>query len=200
MLSTFTNPDYASLGLDRQEWEYYYGLLRGDSNAAMFTQFDTNPGASTVTILNSDNVANDQRDGQDATYYLDLDLYAVSGSFDVDLDVPDDYGQTNTVTLNIQPVYYPGGGPVDPDKTLKAIQAALAAAPNLGLNWPNPPYLGAVNVQLVNNPVNPNDTNLSGNFAEQLGSPWDPSATPSTAPSTSTRSLSKAKRTTGRSA
>ncbi len=180
LVSTFTNPNYAALGLDRQEWEAYVGLLRGDANAAMFSQFDADPTlntqtGTTTTVVSSDDIANAQRDGQDATYYMDLDPYAVSGSFDVDLTVYDDAGNANKVTLTIQPAFY-ASGPVDPDATLKVIDDTLEAAANVGINWPEDAHYGPVNVQLVNNPFNPTDKNLSGDFNEELGSPWDPSA------------------------
>ena len=173
--STFTNPNFAGLGLDRQEWEAYLGLLRGDSNAAMFTQFDADPTlntttGATTTIVSSDDIANANRDGQNATYYLDLDPYATSGGFDIDLGVPSDSGSGDSVTLTLTPIYYSGGGPVNPDATIGAFQKILASAPNLGVNWPTASYLGPVTVQLVNNPFNPTDKNLSGDFPEELGS------------------------------
>ncbi len=181
MLSTFTNPNYEGLGLDRQQWESYLGLLRGDDNAAMFSEFDADPqlngaAGTTTTVLSSDDIANANRDGQNATYYMDLDPYAVSGSFDVDLSVTDGMGNVKTVTITIAPVFYPGGGPVDPDKTIAAIKNALASASNVGINWPAAIGLGPVDVQLVCNPLNPGDLKLTGNFAEELGSAWDPTA------------------------
>ena len=62
-----------------------YDLLRGEANGAMYSQFDTDPTIQTPTAFSSDDVANNQRDGQDTTYLLDLDPNAVSGSFQVKL-------------------------------------------------------------------------------------------------------------------
>ena len=140
----------------------------------MFTQFDADPRLNPgTTVLSSDDIANAQRDGQNSTYYMDLTPYAVSGGFSVDLSVMTDTDSVK-VTIPITPVYYPNGGPVDPDKTIGAIQAALAAATNVGVNWPTGHNLGPVNVSLVWNPIFSDPKNISGDMADQLGTAWDP--------------------------
>jgi hypothetical protein len=179
LVSTFVNPDLTSLGQDQQALESYYGLLRGDANAAMFTQFDADPSLKpgATTVLTSDDIANASRDGQNATYYLDIDPYAVSGAFTVELDVLTNQGKDNKIDVTVTPVFYPNNGAVDPDKTIAAIKSALAAATNLGTNWPtSADYAGPVDVQLVWNPLNTGDPKVTGNFADEIGSPWDPTA------------------------
>ena len=73
-----------------------------------------------------------------------------------------------------------------------AIYDALTGSGNCGLDWqlPHPDnptpdtagkdQQGSVDVRLVNNPLNPNDSNLSGSdFAQILGSWYDPTNTSS---------------------
>ena len=60
LTATYT---YAS-GESRLNIENYSGLLRGEANGVMYTQFDASPASSSPNGLTSDNVANATRDGQ----------------------------------------------------------------------------------------------------------------------------------------
>ncbi len=152
MVATFVNPNYQGLGLDLAEWDAYLGLLSGDANAAMFTQYDPHA----TTVLSSDDIANATRDGQDTTYYLDVDPNAVSGGFVLTLSTPDDVGVylDPAASIAVTPVFTKTG--VDAVKTAKAIQDALAAATTyIGVNWPIHVFDGSVDVQLVWDPLLP---------------------------------------------
>ena len=169
-----TNPNDTTLGLALQTEKDTTGTLSGEANGAMFSQFDADPSLQS-TILTSDDVANANRDGQDATYYIDIDPSAVSGSFSLDVTIYDTLNHKITDTATITPVYLPNNGGIDATKTTSAIQAALKSLPNVGINWttwlhPDNPTAetGPVDVLLVNNP-----TGAVGDFAQILGSDWD---------------------------
>ena len=155
-----------------------YDLLRGEANGAMYSQFDTDPLLQTPTALSSDDMANNQRDGQDTTYLLDLDPNAVTGSFQVKLTTSagvnmDNTPLTNAATITITPVYQANGGPVDAAKTAQAIHDALSAASILGINWPQTadntlgytgtPFEGPVSVRLV----------PASEITDRTGTAWD---------------------------
>ena len=162
----FLDVNTVPMGTTRVTQDNSTGLLAGEANGAMFSQFDADPRLS-AGVLTSDDVANADRDGQDATYYIDIDPLAVSGSFDVDVTV-----DGITQTASITPAYFPGGGTVDPVNTGKAIAAAIAKLTNVGVNWPVADgYNGPVMVELVNSPGAP-----AGSFSQILGSTWDPTA------------------------
>ena len=158
-------------------------LLRGEADGAMFSQFDASPGLQT-TVVSSDNVANNNRDGQNSRYLLDLDPAAVTGNFTVLVQTP---GNELGVAVVISPVYYPNNGPVNPNATVKAIYDALSSLPIVGINWPGIPVFPpgyviqgipgpTVDVRLVSAAdLNTNPSDLSGELVGLQGTPWDPS-------------------------
>ena len=93
MSATFLGLNTAALGLARQQGDDIYDPIDGEANGALFSQFDADPRLKTQTgqtsfALTSDDVANATRDGQDSTYYLELDPYAINGGFTLNLTVP----------------------------------------------------------------------------------------------------------------
>jgi hypothetical protein len=167
---TLTSGSSANLGQAMQIQQSEVGLLAGDSNAAMFSQFDADPRLS-AKVLTSDDVANADRDGQDSTYYLDLDPLAVTGNFQITVSVPDPVtGVLVAQTATVTPVFYPNNGGVDAADTVANIYNALSALPNVGSNWSEVHWGGATNV-LQKGPI---DVELVGSLP--LGTPWDPTS------------------------
>ena len=154
-------------------------LLRGDANGALFSQFDTDPTLQTTpTALSSDNIANNNRDGQDTVYLLGIAQDAVSGNFTVSLSVAggmnaDGSAANNSTTVVINPVYFPNGGPIDPVKTMQAIHDALSAATIVGKNWPQTGYgTGGYTGSVFEGPISV--TEIDGNLSRLKGTAWDP--------------------------
>jgi hypothetical protein len=151
------------LAAARVSLESYYGLLRGDANAAMFTQLDADPTlkpAGATTVLTSDDIANATRDGQNATYFLSINRNTASGNFTVQVVVAG-----IKASVSITPVFFANGA-IDSVNTGIAIQTALAGLSNVGINWPAPAYGGPVAVSLLT----PSD------LALLAGTAWDPAA------------------------
>ena len=66
----------AQLGRLRALLESAAGLLRGEANGALFTQYDADPTLGLVsTALSSDNVANSLRDGQNEKIAFEIPLF-----------------------------------------------------------------------------------------------------------------------------
>ena len=157
----------------RLQLENRYGLLRG-STGVMFSQFDADPHADQAasTILSSDDIANNNRDGNNMRWLLTLDPNAISGGFSIRVSSGIDGGY---VDVAIAPKYYSGGGKLDPYNTLKVIHDAIQSATSvLGLNWPQPSdasmYEGPVSVRLVS----PGGGSVSQEMINRVGSDWDP--------------------------
>ena len=118
-----TDADLARL---RDILENVFGLLRGEADGAMFSQFSANPGA-VPSVLTSDNVANNQRDGSDATYLIAIDPNSTGGDLTMHLDTPE-FGVDTPLGL----VYT--NNVLDVKLSLINIDATLQAATK-GLNW-----------------------------------------------------------------
>ncbi len=142
------------LGRLRSILESVAGLLRGEANSAMFSQFDASIGTNTTsTILSSDDIANSHRDGQDASYFLAIDTTVISGSLTLSLSTP------APGTANTGNVVAFDGGVFDPDGTLELIHNQLSGLGITGgpnANWPqdggdinNGPFQGSVAVRLL---------------------------------------------------
>ena len=147
------------------------GLLQGDADGAMFSQFDASPGLQT-SVLSSDNLANNDRDGQNSQYLLDLDPAAISGNFTLLVSTP---GNEVGVPVVITPVFYPNGGPVNPDATVQVIFNALQSLSIVGKDWPSVPVFpfgetpddiqgATVQVRLV----------PASELTARAGTAWDP--------------------------
>ncbi len=163
----------AELATLRAQLESYFGLLRGESYGAMYSQFDTDPTLFQPVIVSSDNVANGQRSGRNTRVLLDVNPAAVTGNFALKLTNPYDVVATTSQPLV---VYYPNNGPVNPIDTMKAIHNALSALPNVGTNWvqnggnyDNGPFGGPIAIRLV--PASELAMRASTATEEN---PWDP--------------------------
>jgi hypothetical protein len=160
-----TNPPATQeqLGRLRAILEDVAGLLRGDSNAVMLTQWAAGAQAATY----SDDIVSTQRDGQDQRYYIVLPDNVEQGTFQLNITIgagvtgtttPQDL-PTQAFTLTTSPILIPqeggdtnppsalGAGLVDSATTANNIATAIDAA--LGTVWPgaNLASSGAVNVR-----------------------------------------------------
>ena len=145
---------------------YDLDSLRGDADAAMYSQFDTDPLLQAPTSLSSDNIANNNRDGQDTTYLLDIDPAADSGGFWLNLSYVNPDGLVMTGKVLIIPVFLPNNAGVDAAATAKVIHDQLASCPILGVNWP----MGTPVLVNLPSPYGPTYTAASD---VRAGGPWD---------------------------
>ena len=111
------------------------GMLRGEADGVMYSQFDSSPAAlvpgAVPTILYSDSIANNTRDGSDEVDFLDISGLATSGSFVLQLtNGANNVVASTTITLPAS---------TDPNfvyDLAAEIQTSLDALPNVGINWP----------------------------------------------------------------
>ena len=92
--ATFQGLNNATLSLCGRKGRTTMGWSTARPTAAMFSQFPADPrlkgqAGAVPYPLTSDDVANATRDGQDTTYYLQLNPAAVSGGFTLTVVVPD---------------------------------------------------------------------------------------------------------------
>ncbi|MEN6407451.1 MAG: leishmanolysin-related zinc metalloendopeptidase [Thermoguttaceae bacterium] len=156
------------LGRIRAILESEIGLLRGAANDVLYSQFDSDPtsGNASCNVLSSDDVANNTRDGSNSRWLLTLDPNATSGTFTLRV--------TNSkniyVDVVITPAFYPNGGPIDPDKTIKIIHDTLSALPTMGVNWPQKDFThlfeGSLQVRLLS----------TAELTTRTGTNWDSTA------------------------
>ena len=121
--ATYTQISQASLNAVpalRLFYENLYGLYRGVSAGAMVSQF--NPDNGGWANLDTNVVAENQRDGSDASYYLILDQRAVQGQITLVIYPPDG---SASVSVSFTPVYEPNNAGIDTGATLTALQTAL---------------------------------------------------------------------------
>jgi len=124
------------------------GLLRGEANGALFSQFDADPVSGLYTTMFSDNVLNAQRDGHNDRWLLKLDGNATQGDFTIRLYHS---WRPGFEDITVTPVYFPNNGPVNPYQTRTAIETALRGAQRTGINWPYNFFEGPVTVRLISN-------------------------------------------------
>ena len=147
------------------------GLLRGEANGVMYSQFDAappgTPGGGPLNILHSDSIVNNYRDGHNARFYLAIDFDTNGGDFDVNV-ARQGFGGSELRTIN--PVY--NNGVLNVGATRDEIENELEAVVRLGNNWAEGPYEAAVEVRIVQ----------SGGFRgsiydpelrARLNTPWD---------------------------
>ena len=120
----------AQLGRLRAIFEKVAGLMRGEANGALFSQFDANVATSTgdsrTTILTSDDIANSNRDGRNTSYILAIDPSVTAGQFHLQITTP--WG----TTANAGDVIVYTNGAFDPYLTMLSIHDKLS---NLSVLW-----------------------------------------------------------------
>jgi subtilisin-like proprotein convertase family protein/secreted trypsin-like serine protease len=132
------------LGRIRAILDEQAGLLRGEANGIMYSQYDTT--ANSGTILFSDSVANAKRDGHNQKYILIIDTSSTGGNFTLRM-VGGHTGGFEDV--QITPVYTNQN--LNVGQTRTAIETALRGATRTGVNWPDniAGYEGPVVVRTV---------------------------------------------------
>ena len=115
------------------------GLLSGDSNGVMTSQWDANS-VDSQNATYSDNIVSTQRDGLNQSYYVVVPYDVQQGTFQLTLSVgpvvtsPDDVvppsGTTVTTGIITMPSTQAGepGGPINDQTTMNNISAAINAA------------------------------------------------------------------------
>ena len=155
--NTNTPATEEQLGRLRAILENVAGLLRGESNGILLSQWDANPQNSQDSTY-SDNVVNTQRDGQDQRYYITIPSDVQQGTFQLKISVPGSTTdpvdvpvfQSTTGVITMPPsVAAEPGGPIDDVQTMDNIATAINAM--LGTVWPQEgiPYSGSVEVREV---------------------------------------------------
>jgi len=159
--STVTPATQEQLGRLRAVLEAVAGMLRGDSNGVLMTEWAANP-PNPKGATYSDNIVNTQRDGQDQRYYLVVPQDVQNGSFQLRISV--DPG--TTTPTDIDPYLPPGylttgvidmpdavpnapGGYINIGQSEQNIANAINAT--LGANWQlfGVPLSGSVAVREV---------------------------------------------------
>ncbi|MGA2253720.1 MAG: hypothetical protein ABSG53_03585, partial [Thermoguttaceae bacterium] len=159
--STVTPATQEQLGRLRAILEEVAGMLRGESNGVLLTEWAANP-QNPKAATYSDNVVNTQRDGEDQRYYLVVPEDVQNGTFQLQISVdagttsPDDidgflppgYITTGVITMP-DAVANPPGGYINIVKTEQSIATEINAA--LGQDWPQGavPFSGSVSVREV---------------------------------------------------
>ncbi len=161
------NATPAQIGRLRAILDSVAGLLRGEANGVMFSQWDADPTVQgALTELSSDSVANNYRDGHNTRMLLSFNASCTSGGLTLRL-----YGGGigGYEDIAITPVYYPNNGPVNIEATRQAIQNALLGATRVGDNWPQPNqgYDGPVTVRTFSYPFSTTE------FTIRQGTDWE---------------------------
>ncbi len=168
--STSITPEQA--GRLRSILESVAGLMRGEANSAMYSQFDGPIGnTATSNILSSDDIANNHRDGSDASYILAINTGVTSGTLTLLLGTPNGGGAVTSGNVS-----HFTDGAFDPALTLEDIHNILSNLSNTGgadANWPqdggninNGPFQGTVAVRQLSDEE----------VLARVGTPWDLSA------------------------
>lgn len=144
------DPQYAAVDQDTQNvilgsltsiLESQFGLLRGDSSGVMYTQIDaaTGDGMAASTVLHSDSVANDKRDGVTAVSDISLDVSGNRIWDQIVVTIANLGLDGRTVDVTAVPVYNDLGNglfELNEAETAEAIEAAISAATNIvGTSW-----------------------------------------------------------------
>ncbi len=96
----------------------YYSSLRGEANGILFSAIDAATGMTTGIITQTDSVANDLRDGQNARCLIALDSSSTQGSLHINVDT--------TMDITVGVVYYPNNGGININATRSAIDSAIS--------------------------------------------------------------------------
>ena len=120
----------------------YFGLLRGEANGVMFSQFDAQPTYGVTNAIMTDTIVNQYRDGNTERSLIVLDSDVTSGNFVLRIYDPynADIHQDVTVTPVIDYVGLDANGDplwqINIDDTIDAINAAMeTAVAELGVSW-----------------------------------------------------------------
>ena len=146
------------------------GLLTGDSNGIMTSQWDTNSTDSQNSTY-SDNIVSSQRDGQNQSYYLVIPYDVQQGTFQLQLTVgpvvtsPNDVVPAAGTTVTTGIINMPStqaaepGGPINDLVTMENISAAISNALGTLGALPGQGWQGSVNVREVYGAANPFEIN-----------------------------------------
>ncbi|NUQ63355.1 MAG: hypothetical protein HUU20_12830, partial [Pirellulales bacterium] len=155
------------IGRLRAVLETVAGLLRGEANGAMYSQWDTDPLVQgTLTTLYSDSILNATRDGRNTRYLISLPLSSRGGNFTVRLSRDTSGGFED---IAITPVWFANNGPLNSTATRDAIDNALENAVRLGTQWTeNQNYFQDTG-------EDPTDVRVvsSAEINARQGTPWD---------------------------
>ncbi len=154
------------LGRIRAFLDEQAGLLRGEANGILYSQYDAN--SSSGTILYSDNIANAERDGHNQKYILLIDRASTGGNFTVRI-WNQSYGSE---TVQISPVF---SGTLNVGQTRAAIESALRGATRTGTNYPDNTndYDGPVYVRTVSTQEILDRTVTLSDGSQPWAYPWD---------------------------
>ncbi|HBO43965.1 MAG TPA: hypothetical protein DD670_08545, partial [Planctomycetaceae bacterium] len=142
-------------------------MLRGEANGVFFSSYDAawQPGSGSLNVLAQDSVVNNERDGQNTRYILQLDSRADSGDISLRIArLPNDDGTVTGAAWNnieITLPYLPNNGPLNADGVAVRIEDAIEDA--IDAYWPDNLWSGTVTVRRVDN-IPENDV--------RMGTPW----------------------------
>ncbi|NLE36993.1 MAG: S1 family peptidase, partial [Pirellulaceae bacterium] len=142
-------------------------MLRGEANGVFFSSFDADwrPGAGALNVLAQDSVVNNQRDGQNTRYILQLDSRATDGDIILRIRrLPNlDGTVTGAASANIEiALPYPNDQPLNADGVATIIENELEGA-FANAYWLDNLWSGTVTVRRVDNiPEN----------SIRMGTPW----------------------------
>ena len=139
------------LGRLRAILENVGGLLRGESDGVLMSQWDANP-IDSQNATYSDDIVSTQRAGQDQRDYVTVPYDVQMGSFQLKITVEPETSPAYQITTGVinMPSTQPAapGGPIDAGQTATNIAAAIDNV--LGQIWPGViPVSGACNVRVV---------------------------------------------------
>jgi len=149
--------DEEQMGRLRAILDLVAGLMRGEANGVMHSQWDADPELGPQNILASDNLTNAFRDGHNARFYIGLDETTTGGTFTLQISTA---GGTQNAAVTVATF---AGGIVNTFATAGNIDNALEALGNTGVNWPEPWFEGPIDVRPVD----------FFEYNSRLGTPWD---------------------------
>ncbi len=161
----------AQLGRIRALVEEVAGLLQGDQYAVMFSRFDADPDFNNSNILQSDSVANNERDGHNQRYILTIPTTSEGGDFELRLWNAYTGGYED---VQIGPVY--NNQVLNIGQTRNEIEDELQSATRTGIHWDSTPgnltdsqsFDGSVEVRTVSFGFG----SISSEVTARLGTPW----------------------------
>jgi hypothetical protein len=157
--------DDETLALMRYGTDLTMDYLRGEADGIMYTRIDADPLLQTG-YLEMDSVANTLRDGHNEKDLIEIDGRINGGSFIMWL-FRDGVGGFDQIDVEV--VVSDGDPPVLlPGPTALAIEQALTAADRTGVGWPEPTFMGPVNVRVVG----------AGEIMQRQGTYWDMNVNP----------------------
>jgi len=150
-LSDAPAADDEQAGRLRAILESVAGLLYGEANGSMFSRFDAGAQPYDLNLLDSDCVANAQRDGYNMRYVVAIDQAPFNDPESrwstIELQLVNPSGEVTNVVI---PVVYTNNV-IDLPATANNIDNALEGIGRSGLNWPEgtPQWEGSVDVRII---------------------------------------------------